>query len=282
MAILTVSRQFGSGAKAIAEGVAESLGYEYIDRARMYRELKAEGPRFEEWAKHFDEHSPAVWERSDWSYRGFIALIQSIILSYARKDKVVLTGTGAGFLLKGIPHVLHIRVVADIEARVDRVQGDDVVSGDTARWLIQKADSEMAGAMYTIYGAHWDDPAAYDMVFDTSMEKQDAIISKVKDALLERDARYTDQVRRVLETKALAAKIKAMIAVDPTFMVSVLDVEMKEEGMVEYGLTVRGIVHNREDIQRIQEIAHVLAGDMPVEFDLVYRMGPRTGPWQFK
>jgi cytidylate kinase len=282
MAVLTISRQFGSGGKAIGEGIANALGYEYIDRGRMHRDLRAKGPRFEEWAKAFDEHYPAVSERSDWGFRGFVALIQSIILDYARKDKVVIVGTGAAFLLKGIPHVLRIRVIADLETRIDRVQGDDVVSAGTARWLIQKADSEMAGAVYTIYGAYWDDPHAYDMVFDTSVETREAIIEKVRSGLLERDPLNTEQVRRVLETKALAAKIKAIIAVDPTFMVSVLDVEMKEEGMAEYGLMVRGIVHNREDIQRIQEIARVQAGDMPVEFDLVYRMGPRTGPWQFK
>ena len=282
MSVLTISRQFGSGAKAIGLGVADALGYEYIDRSRMHRDLRAQGPKFEEWAKHFDEHYPAVTERSDWAFRGFVALIQSIILDYAKKDKVILTGTGAGFLLKGIPHVLRIRVVADMETRIDRVQGDDVVNAQTARWLIEKADSEMAGAMYTIYGRDWEDPAEYDMVADTSREDKEAIVARVKAALVEREPLYTEEVRRILVMKALAARIKAMITVDPTFMVSVFDVEMKEENMVEYGLVVRGVVHNREDTQRIQETVRVLAGNIPLEFDLVYRMYPRIGPWQFK
>ena len=50
--------------------------------------MSAQGSQWEEFGKEFDEHYPNVWERFDWSFTGFVALSQSIILNYALKDNV--------------------------------------------------------------------------------------------------------------------------------------------------------------------------------------------------
>jgi hypothetical protein len=82
--------------------------------------------------------------------------------------------------------------------------------------------------------------------------------------------------------RALAAKIKAEITTNPQYCISVLDVDPKEEGMIEKGLIIRGIIHNQNDIKKVEETAKKLAGDIPVECGLQYRWYPRLGPWQFK
>ena len=167
MAILTISRQFGSGAKAVGENVAKAMDYEHLDRARMLEELKSQGQACEAWTREFEEHYPDAWGRYDWSFRGFVAVTQSMILNHAKKDRVVISGPGAGFLLRGVPHALTVRIIASMQSRLDRVQSD-AVGRETAKWLIEKADEEMAHAVYTVYGRHWDKPSEYDMVFDVS------------------------------------------------------------------------------------------------------------------
>ncbi|RPJ04074.1 MAG: cytidylate kinase-like family protein, partial [Deltaproteobacteria bacterium] len=121
MAILTISREFGSGGKEVGRAVADSLGFEYVDKEKVLIEIRKAGNKWEEWGKELDEHSPSVWEKYDWSFRGFGALIQSFILSRAVKDKVVIMGRGGSFLLKGIPFALSVRIVAPIEARIARI-----------------------------------------------------------------------------------------------------------------------------------------------------------------
>ncbi len=180
MAILTISRQFGGGAKAIALQVASELGYEYIDRATMFKDISAQGPRWGTYAKDFDEHYPNVWERNDWSFKAFVALIQNLIYEYAQRDKVIIAGTGATFLLKGVPHVLRVRIESSMEDRINRVQGDQVINEHTAKWIIEKVDTDMSRSMYILYGKHWDDPNEFDKVFNTSNQDQQYIVEEIK------------------------------------------------------------------------------------------------------
>jgi cytidylate kinase len=282
MAILTIARKYGSGGREIGQAIAEQLKYDYIDRRRILDDMKAEGKQWEERAKYFDENYPNLWERYDWSFRGFVALNQSYFLDYALKDKVVIMGRGGNFLLKGIPFVLRVRVIAPIERRIEKVMEKEGVNTENARWLIEKADHEMAGAIYLIYGRDWDNPAEYEMVFNTGIQTQDEIITTIKNALLGKEKSNTEKARKILQLRALAAKIKAEITINPQYNLSVFDVDPKEEGMIEKGLVLRGIVHNQGDVKKIEEEAKKLAGDIPVELELQYRWYSRLGPWQFK
>lgn len=282
MAILTIARKYGSGGREIGQAIAHQVNYDYIDRGRILNDMRAEGKQWEEQAKHFDENYPDLWERYDWSFRGFVALNQSYFLSYASRDKTVIMGRGGNFLLKGIPFVLRVRIIAPIEKRMEKVMEREGVNNENARWLIEKADHEMAGAIYLIYGRDWDNPAEYEMVFDTGIQTPDEIITTIKNGLLEKEKFNTEKASKILQLRALAAKIKAEITTDPRYSISVLDVDPKEEGLIEKGLILRGTIHNQKDIKLIEEIAKKLAGDVPIECELQYRWYSRVGPWQYK
>ena len=282
MAILTIARKYGSGGREIGQSVAEQLNYEYVDRRKILDDMKQEGKKWEERAKYFDENYPDVWERFDWAYRGFVALNQRYFLDHALKDKAVIMGRGGNFLLKGIPFALRVRVIAPMEKRIEKVMEREGVNSENARWLIEKADHEMAGAIYLIYGRDWDDPAEYEMVFNTGIQPPDDIVEAIKNALLEKEKLNTEKARGILRLRALAAKIKAEIVTNPGLCISVMEVIPKEEGLVEQGLVLRGTVHNQNNIKQIEEIARKLAGDVPIQVVLHYRWYPRLGPWQFK
>jgi len=282
MAILTISRQFGGGAKAIALQVAQELGYEYIDRATMFKDISSQGPKWGTYAKDFDEHYPNVWERNDWSFKAFVSLIQSMIYEYAKKDKVIIAGTGATFLLKGVPHVLRVRIESSMDDRINRVQGDQVINENTARWIIEKVDADMSRSMYVIYGKKWDDAEEFDSVFNTSTQTQQEIVDEIKKGLVKKETLNTGEALNILNLRAIAAKVKAAILTDPSFTVSYLDVVPKEEGMPRYGLIIRGFVHEMDDSQSIKEKVKTIAGDLPLEFDIQYQMLPRFGHFDFK
>lgn len=282
MAILTISRQFGGGAKAIALQVAQDMGYEYIDRSTMFKDITTQGPRWGTYAKDFDEHYPNVWERNDWSFKAFVALIQSLIYEYAKKDKVIIAGTGGTFLLKGVPHVLRIRIESSLDDRINRVQGDQVINEHTAKWIIEKVDADMARSMYILYGKHWDDPKEFDKVFNTSKQNSAYIIEEIKKGIAEKDALKNQEALNILDLRAIAAKAKAAILTNPNFTVSYMDVTPVEEGMPKYGLRVHGFVHERDDISQIKEEVKNIVGALPVEFDVQFQMYPRFGHFDFR
>jgi hypothetical protein len=248
----------------------------------MFKDISAQGPRWGTYAKDFDEHYPNVWERNDWSFKAFVALIQNLIYEYAQRDKVIIAGTGGTFLLKGIPHVLRVRIESSMEDRINRVQGDQVINEHTAKWIIDKVDTDMARSMYILYGKDWGDPKEFDKVFNTSHQDRAYIVEEIKKGLEQKEPLKNQEALNVLDLRALAAKAKAAILTDPNFTVSYLDVAPVEEGMPKYGLRVHGFVHENDDTQGIREEVKKIVGDMPVEFDVQYHMFPRFGHFDFR
>jgi cytidylate kinase len=282
MAILTISRRYGSGGRDIGHAVADLLHFEYVDRKRILEDIGKAGQAWGDFAKQYDEKQPSVYERYKWSFRGFVALNQAQILDYALQDNMVIMGRGGNFLLRGIPFAFRVHLKASMDDRIDRLIKREGIDSGNARWLIEKVDKEMAGAVYLIYGSAWDDPKQYDRVFDTSTQNAGEIVTAVKEELLKRTSAGTEKARQVLQLRALAAKVRARIAIEPTFPISALDVRPKEEGLIQYGIIVRGVVYNKSAMGPIQEAAKKICGEVPVEFELQYRWHPRLGEWHFR
>ena len=187
MAILTISREIGSGGREIGYNISRLLNYEYIDKEKIFSDIRADGEKWEEWGKTLDEHRPSIWEKYDWSFRGFNALLQSLILNYALNDKVVIMGRGGNFLLKDIPYALRVHITAPIEQRVERIIKRETIDRDTAHWLIEKTDKERACFIHLIYGKHWDSPEEYDIMLDTGSKSIKDITDIVREQLINRD-----------------------------------------------------------------------------------------------
>ena len=127
----------------------------------------------------------------------------------------------------------------------------------------------------------WNDADEYDLVFDTSRQDQNEIVSIVKSALLEKDRDNTPEARQALALRALAEKIKASVLTDRRFLISAFDVDPEGGRMPKIGFIVQGLVHRKEDVGEIEEIVKRMAGDMPVEFRVTSRTFPRFGRLKF-
>lgn len=266
MAILTISREFGSGGRELGQAISRELGYRYIDRTKILEDIRQAGEKWERWSKTLDEHCPTVWEKYDWSFKGFAALIQSVILQEALKNNVVIMGRGGNFLLKDIPYALRIHVIAPIDKRIDRIMARESVDHDTARWLIEKSDSERSCFIHLIYGRPWNEIAEYDMVFDTGVKTLDELTAIVHDALSDKDTCHTEAAIKLLQMRAKAARIKAEILIDHDFFIPTLDVYTDGESLI-----LRGVIHNPEEHKKIEEKATRLAGGIPLKCELHYR-----------
>jgi cytidylate kinase len=266
MAILTISREYGSGGREIGQTVARELQYEYVDKKRILDDLRAIGQNWEKWGESMDEHRPTIWEKYDWSFRGFGALIQSVILKYALTEHVVIMGRGANFLLQGIAFAHRLHVVAPLEERIARIMVRESVDRETAKWLTEKTDRDRSCFLYSLYGKHWDDPTEYDEVINTSGQALDEIAAKVKKIVMEKDQHLDAAGRRELEMRAAAARVKAGLLTDSGLFVPTLEIFYDGADIV-----LRGTIHSPKERKRIEEKAAPLAGDHPLRYDLHYR-----------
>lgn len=266
MAILTISREYGSGGREIGCRVATRLGYRCVDKELLFQDLEKSGARWGRAARELDEVCPTVWERYDWQYRGYVALVESLILGYAAADKVVIIGRGGSFLLEKIPFCLRVRLVAPLEVRIGRIMERERLSREAAARLITQVDGERACFIKANYGSHWDEERFYDMTLNTGSLGYDRVEEILVEALAEKDRLATPAAWAELANLALAYRLKARIAGDPRVFVPTLEVELKEGTIV-----VSGIIHTPKEAHLLQEIAQEVCGDKPVRLDLHHR-----------
>jgi cytidylate kinase len=272
MAILTITKQFGSGGGEIGSAVANLLGYEYIPLKRVFEEAGQAGNRIKKLADEVSKSVPGLWERTDWSFLAFVAFSQSTILNYALQNNIVVMTRGGNMLLRSIPHALRILVTAPFDVRVRRIMEREELSEEIAVMMAKKADREMAVTIQQIYGTNWMDPTEYDQVIDTSKQNWNEIARSLKDSLMAKEKDFTAEAQKILNIKALATYIKVKIMTSPAFITPTLEVETKGDILV-----ISGVVRNPDQHKRIEEEVKKLAGDRYVEFHIHYR-----GSWPFR
>jgi len=266
MAILTTSRQLGSGSQEVRQAIVSWLGYRSIDKETLLDEIRPLGKNWERWAEELDRTCPSIWEKYDWSFKGFGALVQSILLNYALKDNVCLTGRGANFLLENIPNAFRIRIVAPLDQRIKRIEERESVNRETAQWIAEKADRDSTGFILALYGKNINDPKNYDAIFDSGVKSVEEIAVQVKETLLARDSLKTESSQNVLKMRYLAATIKAAVFTEPRLYLPTLDVEPTETELI-----LRGIVHNPTQHRLVEETARKISGEVPIRCELRQR-----------
>ena len=266
MAILSISREYKSGGRVIGRAVAQQMGYDYVDKNRIQTDLQTVGEKWGRLAEEFDEVRPSLWEKYDWEYRGFIALIESFIYEYALKDRVVIVGRGSHFLLQDIPHVLKVRLFAPLEVRIERAMLNNEINRETAEELIQKTDQTRAGYLRVIYGKHWEDQQYYDLIFNTGLQTCEQVTLELMEALKQWDQRATPVGRQRLGDRALTAGVKARIFTHPEVFIPTLEVFHDGKSIV-----LRGSVHSPKEYHLVEEMVHKMADPHPVRNELHYR-----------
>ena len=266
MAILAITKSHGSGGSEIGHAIADLMGYEFISLKRILDETKHKGGVWERFGSEYGDAYPNIWDRYDWSFQGFMALTQSVTLNYAEQDKKVLMARGACSLLKDISHALRVRITAPAEFRIQEIMRKEGMPSGTARLVVQEADRAMRSTMSRVYGEDWKAPENFEFKFDTSEIPKEAIISTIKNALLEKEKLDTTESKRQLHLRAVAAQVKAGIATNPKLLVPTL--EVKVEGNI---IKLSGVVHSRKEQEEIEKQAINLASNEHVTFNFHYR-----------
>lgn len=220
MAIITISRGSYSKGREVAEAVAQRLGYRLTSRDVL---LEA-SDRFdipEVKLVRAIHDAPSVLERVTHGKQRFLAYIQSALTSQARGDNLVYHGLAGHLLLPGVPHVLKVRIIADIEARVAAEMKRENLSAAEARGLLLKDDAERRKWTQSLYGVDPWDSSLYDLVFHIGKLSVENTVDFIVQAAQLPCFQTTPQSQRKMDDLALACQIKALLAKQELFDVAV-------------------------------------------------------------
>ncbi|MEW6443254.1 MAG: cytidylate kinase-like family protein [bacterium] len=224
MSIITISRGSYSWGKEVAEKVAKRLGYECIARDDVLSEASEEYDIPEIKLLRAIQTAPSFLDRFTPEKEKYIAHIQAAILRHLCKDNVVYHGLAGHFFVKGVSHVLKVRIIADQEDRVKLVMERDRVSRKEALRYLAKIDNQRRKWSQHLYGIDTTDPSLYDMVLHirkiTVGDAADIIAHTVSFPHFA----ATPESRRALEDLALAAEVKcSLIHLTPEIRVTARD-----------------------------------------------------------
>jgi cytidylate kinase len=223
MAIVTVSHQLGSSGGEIAHALAERLGYQSVGAEMLIKAAQQHG-LVEERLTRLGEAKPAFLDRLAAETQTYIAVMQSAIYDAARQDDIVLLGRGGQWLLRDIPHVVRVRVIAPFDVRVRRLAAaftsevgrpPGVPASKTAvSDLVRRDDADKAGRMRYLYDRDVDDPRLYDLIVNTArgdLEGATEVIAR----FAQRPAFATTTAsQRLVADRALAARVLVALLSD--------------------------------------------------------------------
>jgi cytidylate kinase len=210
MAIITISRGSYSKGKEVAEKVAQRLGYECVSREIL---LEASDqfniPEIKLVRALHD--APSFLDRFTYGKERYLAYIESVILERVKRDNVVYHGLAGHFFLRDIPHVLKVRIIADIEERVRIEMEREKISRDEALRILRKDDYERRQWSLKLYGIDTWDPSLYDIVLHIRRIAVDHAVDIICRTAGLDQFKTTPESLKVLSDMALAARVKAAL-----------------------------------------------------------------------
>jgi cytidylate kinase len=209
MSIITISRGSYSRGAEIAGFVAQRLGYQCLDRTVLI-EASKEFNIPEVKLIQVLEDPPSFFERFTKMKKYYIAYIQSALVNNLRADNIVYHGLAGHFFVKDIPHVLKVRIIADMEYRIRFVMERDNTSRGNASNFLEKIDTSRKEWGQHLYGLNIEDPIHYDIVINTENLSLEAVVNVICNMANSKQFQTTPASQKKMED--LTSSIKASVS----------------------------------------------------------------------
>jgi cytidylate kinase len=180
---ITISRQAGTGGHLVAEQVAEylqthapegSASWMVFDRNLLERVL-ADHQLPARLAKYMPEDRiSSVQDTLDelfglhpptWT---LVEKTCDTIMRLAKLGNVILLGRGGNIITSKLPHMFHVQLVGQKDARIEFVQSDRKVDRKTAIELVDHEDEGRRRYVKRYFHRDIEDPALYHLTLNTS------------------------------------------------------------------------------------------------------------------
>jgi cytidylate kinase len=257
VAIVTICRGSRSGGQALAECLADRLQYPLLGREVIQQAAVELGVSEEALARKM-EQAPRLWDRHAVIRRVYVVAVQAALAEHVATGNLVYHGLAGQLLLKGLPAVLRVRLIAPLEPRVRVLMEAERMDRFAAEQLIRRVDAERARWVRMMYGEDVEDPALYDMVVNLETMSIPVACGLLTTTLTQPDFTVTEPVTAALADFRLACRVKLALVSAPETRAFGLEVEARR-GVVEVSGSAP-LLSTGEIGDRISEIARSVAG----------------------
>jgi cytidylate kinase len=216
VAVITFSRQYGSGGDDIAAQVCERLNYHYFDKNLMLRVaaevglsehevidfseeryevrsflsrlFRASGPVARVSIRQRDAEGREMLTEHALDADACIELVRHSVIGAYKQGDMVIVGRGGQAILQRQPDVFHVRVIAPLDVRMDRLRAQGVTGVSDIKTTIDQKDRTTADYLKRFHGIDVDDLTHYHVVINTGKMHTDAAVELIVTAVQRMEA----------------------------------------------------------------------------------------------
>jgi cytidylate kinase len=211
MAIITISRGSMSGGEAVANCLGATLGYPIVGRDVLVGAAEKLGISEETLAQKITR-GPGFWERMTSNRRFYVVAVQAALAEHTVGANLVYHGHAGHLLLRRIPNVLRVRLIAPLEMRVRAVMDKQHLNRDAATDYIRHVDEDRIRWTKFIYGVDWSDPVLYDVVVNLEKMSVQAACAMISSVIAQPEFATTEATKKALADFLLACRVKVALA----------------------------------------------------------------------
>ena len=196
MAVITISKEFGTNSEEIALKLSDKLGYEQIGSRLLAQIAKglnlseSEANTFRQVSKSsilrfLDRYTCSIVQKVVDQEQGCLddkayhektkALVEKI---YDNNNAVIL-GWGAQCILRDKPNALHVRLRMDDEKKVTALMEKQNLDRKSAERKIRSIEKDSREYIKHYFGSDWNDVRLYDLVIDMGNKSVDDAVALI-------------------------------------------------------------------------------------------------------
>ena len=131
-----------------------------------------------------------------------------------KQDNIIYHGYAGQIFLKGLPHVLKLRLEAPMDYRVKSVMVEFNYNHDQAVDYIKKVDTRRKRWIKLVYNQDWYNPLLYDLWVNLQHISMDNICGMIAFAVSHKDFKTSPKSIKRLNNYSLECDVRAALASD--------------------------------------------------------------------
>lgn len=248
MAIITISRGTYSGGKELAEAIAKRLGYPCLAREVLVEAAARYGVPLEKLTRAMND-KPGILEGMTLERVHYLALVRAALAKAAADERLVYHGHAGHLLLRDVPHVIRVKVMAGMEYRIQAAMERKKLNREQAIQHIKKMDEDRVRWTRYLYGVDWNDLTLFDLAINVDKIGIPNASNLVIMIAQRPEFQPTAESRKSLADTVLAAEIRAKVAAEGNIPDDEVEITAND-GVI----TITGTARSLEDADRIRQI----------------------------
>ena len=103
-------------------------------------------------------------------------LITTLVQDFGQTGKAVVVGRASQVVLADFPNACHVKIIAPLETRIERLMQTRDMDREQAQKLIEQHDQWRQSYLRNFHKADWNDPLLYDLTINTGkIDREDAV-----------------------------------------------------------------------------------------------------------